>query len=280
MEEYSASLAWLNSSSYKGNYFGSLPGPISAMISPLQNILSGNVNSPKPADGSPTAVSPNGTPGIDPGTGGAIQPAGQINPVGSNMNPSGTAGPPPSTGSPPSCLASPLVLDLGDDGIQPTSLEQGVQFNLMGIGLHRTAWIRGNDALLVLDRNHNNIIDNGTELFGDSTISAGELAEDGFAALALFDKSTNGGNGNGLIESQDLMYNELQLWTDSNQDGKSQPTELIKLSDAGVELIDLSSTKSTSQRDPYGNDLSLQGSFTRKNGQKGLVVDVLFRTAK
>jgi hypothetical protein len=46
-----------------------------------------------------------------------------------------------------------------------------------------TGWVNGDDGLLVLDRNGNGVIDNGSELFGDGTMVNGIKATDGFSAL-------------------------------------------------------------------------------------------------
>ena len=42
--------------------------------------------------------------------------------------------------NPPSCLGSPLVFDLGDDGVEPTRAGR-VTFDLLGQGRVRTAWV-------------------------------------------------------------------------------------------------------------------------------------------
>lgn len=189
-------------------------------------------------------------------------------------------GTPPTTPGnpvPPTCLGSPLVLDLGDDGIAPTAAEQGVNFDLLGHGAVRTAWIQGNDALLVLDRNNNGLIDDGTELFGEATDIGGAPAADGFEALATLDRPEAGGNGNGLLEAGDLMFDQLALWTDRNGDGRSQPEELQSLAQAGIRSVGVHGTTAGDVTDPHGNDLSLRGSFSRADGRRGLVVDVLFR---
>jgi hypothetical protein len=179
---------------------------------------------------------------------------------------------PPGAIVPPTCLGSPLVLDLGNDGVKPTSLEEGVTFDLLGHGVQRTAWIRGNDALLVLDRNGNGVIDDGSELFGE-----GATALDGFAALAKLDDPAQGGNGNGLLEAGDLLYGELRVWSDANGDGASQTTELRALAQAGVQSIGVQGTSCGRMLDAHGNDLGLRGSFTRTDGRPGLVVDVYFK---
>ena len=175
----------------------------------------------------------------------------------------------------PRCLASPLVFDLGDNGVAPSAPERGVHFNLNAHGKLKTAWIAGDDALLVLDRDGNGTIDDGRELFGSATQVDGVPAEDGFAALAVLDQAGHGGNGNGLIESEDLLFRELRLWRDTNRDGISQASELTSLVAAGIEAIELR-VQRRELRDQHGNDLGLQGSFVRQDGRQGLIVDVFF----
>ena len=67
----------------------------------------------------------------------------------------------------------------------------------------------------MLDRNGNGTIDDGTELFGDVTAQpdppAGEK-KNGFRALAEYDMTSNGGNGNGQIDSGDSVFASLRLW--------------------------------------------------------------------
>jgi hypothetical protein len=170
---------------------------------------------------------------------------------------------------------SPLVLDLQGDGILPTSVKTGVSFDLMGLGALKTAWVKGDDALLVLDRNGNGRIDSGFELFGASTRVAGVPADNGFKALAELDRAVNGGNGNGRIDAGDKMFVDLQVWKDANSDGVSQREELSSLDQVGVKAIDLA-YQNTVKMDSFGNDLSLQGTFTRKDGSKGQLIDVFF----
>lgn len=74
-----------------------------------------------------------------------------------------------------------------------TAPDVGVMFDLHGAGdVRRWSWtVEGDDdAWLVLDRNANGVIDDGTELFGSATTQptppAGVLTN-GFRALAVFD---------------------------------------------------------------------------------------------
>lgn len=179
---------------------------------------------------------------------------------------------PPPSGKDVKCLGSPLVLDLADDGISLTSPAQGVRFDLLGTGAVSTAWVGANDdALLVLDRDGNGRIDDGTELFGEAGAPA-----DGFSALAQLDRPMEGGNGNGLLDAGDLIFSQLQLWRDVNTDGVSQASELVDLATAGIQALSLSASRSGRVVDSHGNDLSLRSTFLRTDGRTGVVVDVLF----
>lgn len=67
-------------------------------------------------------------------------------------------------------IYDPLILDLDGDGIETTTLKDGVYFDHNGDDISfKTSWIDKDDALLVLDKNLNNQIDNGNELFGNFT---------------------------------------------------------------------------------------------------------------
>jgi len=177
------------------------------------------------------------------------------------------------------CTGSPLVLDLEDDGIALTSVEQGTQFDLHGHGPVSTAWVQGDDALLVLDRNSNGAIDGASELFGEGLDLDGSPSADGFRALSLVDTARHGGDGNGRVDAGDALFAAMRLWNDRNRDGRSQSGELRRLDEAGVSSLSFDSTYEPGRRDAHGNDLGMRGSFARAGGQTGSMVDAYFRFA-
>jgi len=79
----------------------------------------------------------------------------------------------------------PLTLDLDGDGIETVGINTNnpILFDHNADGVKTaTGWVKPDDGMLVMDRNNNGVIDNGRELFGDSTqLSAGGNAADGFA---------------------------------------------------------------------------------------------------
>ncbi|AXH29831.1 hypothetical protein CGC44_04110 [Francisella opportunistica] len=130
----------------------------------------------------------------------------------------------------------PLVVDLDGDGIETRGADGSVLFDHNADGVRTgTGWVNKDDGLLVRDIDGNGIIDNGRELFGDNTIkSDGTKATDGFDALRDLDS-----NNDGIFDANDEAFHEVKIWQDKDQDGVSDDGELISLSDAGIDSIDL-----------------------------------------
>lgn len=161
--------------------------------------------------------------------------------------------------------ADPLVLDLAGDGIDLRSPGDGAVFDINADGKQdRTGWVKGDDALLVMDRNGNGTIDDGRELFGDQNGAA-----NGFEELGKLDA-----NKDGVIDRRDPLFSALKLYRDINTNGRIDKNEMIPLDAAGVVTISLSFLRKAQEQN--GNTLLLNGSFTTADGRRGQVADVLF----
>ncbi len=150
---------------------------------------------------------------------------------------------------------SPIVIDVNGKGFHLTSLDNGVFFDFFGKGTpSKISWTDPDysNAWLVLDRNGNGLIDNATELFGNLTPQPKSDDPNGFLALAQYDLSSNGGNEDGFIDSQDAIYDKLRLWIDSNHNGISEAEELHTLASMQVTRLDLQFTENH-LTDQYGN---------------------------
>ena len=167
---------------------------------------------------------------------------------------------------------TPLVLDLDGDGIELTSIEDGTLFDLNNDGiLDRTGFVAADDGLLALDRDGDGIINNQSELFGNS-----DMAEDGFARLAELDS-----NEDGIFDAQDNLFDDVVIFQDLNQNGVSDEGELLSLSDHGIASIDLNALDLEATGDELflaGNIISDVSTFTRVDGSVGEIVDALFQT--
>lgn len=161
----------------------------------------------------------------------------------------------PASFPPCCCFFSPIVVDVEGDGFDLTDADGGVRLDASGQGAFvQTGWTRANsdDAWLALDRNGNGTIDSGQELFGNFTPQPTSSAPNGFIALAEYDKTTNGGNNDGRISSQDTIFNNLRLWQDVNHNGFSETNELKTLPTLGLAIIDLDYHESN-RTDEHGN---------------------------
>ncbi len=182
---------------------------------------------------------------------------------------------------------TPIILDIEGNGFSLTDIEHGVLFPLRSTDeiVFQTAWTRAgsDDAWLVLDRNGNGKVDNGSELFGSSTPQPeppNGQGRNGFLALAEYDKPANGGNANGWIDAGDSVYSSLRLWQDVNHDGVSQPEELHTLASLGVSAIELD-YKPSKRIDEFGNEFRYRAKVTRTRGGEaaGWAFDVLLRVS-
>ncbi len=181
--------------------------------------------------------------------------------------------------TPRSCVEQdPLIVSLYDRRYLLTDRAGGVEFDLGSDGeLERVPWTRpgADDAYLALDRDGNGTIDNGRELFGDLTPQHGSPDPNGFLALALFDDIFNGGNEDGRISADDMIFEHLLLWHDENHNGYSESEELLTLGDVGIEWFDLDFQRS-GRIDQFGNAFRYWAKSGRDDGSKRTVWNVFF----
>ena len=164
-------------------------------------------------------------------------------------------------------VKSPLAIDLDGDGIATYAIKNGVYFDIDSDGFaEKTAWLNAKDAFLAIDRNKNGIIDDASELFGDS-----DKAVNGFEALKALDS-----NGDGVIDANDAGWEELMLWVDAVNDGVSTDNELITAADAGIAYIELN-YKNQDVTDENGNQHRQTATVHWQDGRTTVIEDIWFQ---
>lgn len=182
---------------------------------------------------------------------------------------------------------SPILLDLDNDGLELTSIDDGTKFDVDADGKDdNTAWTAeqgenefddaflvnlGKDELEQLKEDGSFQAD-GSHLFGDE----GGKYKDGYEKLKLLDD-----NNDGKIDKNDAAYDSLKLWADKDKDGKIGEGEMRTLAEMGVASISTEATGTVGDEagiDEHGNDLNRRSSFTREDGSEGSSTDVFLAT--
>lgn len=128
---------------------------------------------------------------------------------------------------------NPMAIDLDGDGLETIDINNSqIYFDVDNDGFReQTGWISKNEAILAIDKNGNEKIDNQSEMFGSTETT-------GFEDLKAIDS-----NGDGIINSQDADFNKIRLWQDLNENGVTEEGELKTLTEAGIQSIYTSAYK-------------------------------------
>jgi hypothetical protein len=176
---------------------------------------------------------------------------------------------------------SPIIVDIGRDGIDLGAAGVGVYFDVDNNGrLNHVQWVKpgGDEAFLALDRDGNGVVDNGSELFGVGTpmLLEGTNAPNGFVGLAQYDSAVLGGNDDGQVTSDDAIWSQLRLWRDINADGVSTPEEMFTPESLGITSFE-TIPRFAKRYDPAGNVMPYWAwAATAGRPKKALMVDVFF----
>ena len=177
---------------------------------------------------------------------------------------------------------SPIVIDLGNDGIHLGEAGVGVYFDVNADGVRdHVQWVRrgGDEGFLAMDRTGNGLIDDGAELFGVGTpmILEGRSAPNGFVGLAQYDARQLGGNDDGLITEADAIWPQLRIWLDADADGVSSYPEMRSLRSLGITSLQ-TIPRIRKYVDEAGNVMPYWAWATvRSKPGRAVMVDVYFR---
>jgi len=162
-------------------------------------------------------------------------------------------------------IVPPIVLDLNDDGIALISpAESEVSFLLFGRDKPTTiGWVNGQDGLLAIDINGDNII-NGPEEF---TFTHPNAKTDLEALRLLYDS-----NFDGILDMNDEDWLRFGVWQDANENGICETGEFVSLVNKGIVAISLLSDNQTSVDEQ--NTIFGFGTYQTQDGQLHQLADV------
>ena len=152
-------------------------------------------------------------------------------------------------------MTDPLVINLKDSPISVS--DEKWKFDIDGDGKEDSiSRLSEGAGYLVLDKNKDGIINDGSEMFGAKT-------GNGFSELRAYDD-----DGNGWIDENDKIYKDLAVWVkdDAGHD------KLISLKEANVGAIYLGSVSSEyslkSEKDnEYNAEIRRSGMYLTEDGR-------------
>jgi T1SS-143 domain-containing protein len=167
---------------------------------------------------------------------------------------------------PSKTTAVPVVLDLNGDGLHFLAADAGVHYDFNGDGAKEaTAWVRGDDGILVRDANGNGTVDGASEIvFGHDGMT------DMQALAAQYGTTLN---------ANDADFAKFGVWQDANSNGVVDAGEYHTLAQLGITSISL---VSDGQGYTAANGEVLvtgESSYTTAGGTTRAVADVTFATA-
>ena len=162
-------------------------------------------------------------------------------------------------------VKDPLVVNFAGSAAELTQTSFAFDIDCDGQD-DQISCLKPGSGLLALDRNQDETINNGQELFGPSTGR-------GFAELAAFDE-----DGNDWIDAGDSIYDRLRIWT-RDENGESR---LFGLGEKGIGAICLDHAPTPFDLKAPGNQQFLgqvktSGFFLDASGRPGTVQELDFK---
>lgn len=158
-------------------------------------------------------------------------------------------------------LLDPLVINLDGKGVELTDRNFEFDLDLDG-NLDLISFVKEGSGFLAIDKNKNNKIDDGSELFGPKT-------NDGFEELRAYDE-----DGDGWIDEDDSAFENIVIWS-KDKDGNDK---LVGLIEAGVGAIYLGSVDTQYHLNDENNEtngmIKQNGIYLKENGTAGVVHEV------
>ncbi|MDD5372012.1 MAG: hypothetical protein PHO62_01150 [Sulfurimonas sp.] len=163
-------------------------------------------------------------------------------------------------------LQDPIILELS--GSFPSLGSKTFAFDIDSDGEEdQISMLGANSAFLALDKNSNNIIDNGSELFGAKS-------SNGFEELRAYDDDKNG-----WIDENDKIFNKLRIWKKSQGEDK-----LIALGEVGIGAIFLGDISTPFELKTLSNEqlgaMRKSSFFLFENGKAGVISQIDLAVSK